>query len=217
LQKFSRPEIGLVWSRLRFYAHALSYPIGVLGAIALIAFLAGAVDISNADWNKTFLNMALMSSMGILIGLLTEEGFFRGWLWASLKRAGYSDAQVLIGTTLAFTVWHISAISLDTGFDVPADEIPIFLVNATLLGAVFGTIRLLSGSVLAASLCHALWNGLDYPLFGFGEKVGALGIQETAIYGPEVGLLGIALNLAFFAWLWRRYAAHSSEIVLKNH
>lgn len=217
LQKFSRAEIGLALGRSRLYLDALAYPATVLGATAAIAFLAGAVDTSQADWNKTLINMVLMSSTGILMGLITEEGFFRGWLWASLKRAGSSDLQVLIWSTLAFTAWHISAISLDTGFDIPADEMPIYLINATLIGGVFGLIRLFSGSVLAASLCHAVWNGLDYPLFGFGEKVGALGIQQTHIFGPEVGFLGIGLNLAFFAWLWRKYAADFTEISSKNH
>lgn len=217
LQKFSRAEIGLVLGRSRLYLDALAYPVTVLGATVLIAFLAGAVDTSQADWNKAILNMALMSSTGIVMGLITEEGFFRGWLWASLKRAGASDLQVLIWSTLAFSAWHISAISLDTGFDIPADEVPVFLVNATLLGAVFGLIRLFSGSVLAASLCHAVWNGINYPLFGFGEKVGALGIQETHLFGPEVGLLGIGLNLAFFAWLGRKYVTDVAEISSKNH
>lgn len=57
--------------------------------------------------------------------MITEEGFFRGCLWASLKRAGKSDRQVLILTSLAFSIWHVSAVSLDTGFDLPASEIPI--------------------------------------------------------------------------------------------
>ncbi|MBT8130206.1 MAG: CPBP family intramembrane metalloprotease, partial [Gammaproteobacteria bacterium] len=148
------------------------------------------------------------------MGLITEEGFFRGWLWAALKRAGQSDMKVLVWSTIAFTAWHISAITLDTGFDVPADEVPIYLVNATLIGGVLGAVRLLSGSIIAPSLCHAVWNGLDYPLYGFGERVGALGIQQTHIYGPEVGILGIGLNLAFFAWLWRRYATRVSDISL---
>jgi hypothetical protein len=215
LQRFSRAEIGLVLGPARFYGIALSYPVIVLGATALIALLSAAVDTSNTDWNKTFANVGLMSSTGVLMVLLTEEGFFRGWLWASLKRAGQSDRQVLIWSTLGFTIWHISAISLDTGFDIPADEIPIYLINATLIGGVFGTIRLISGSVIAASLCHAVWNGLDYPFFGFGERVGALGIQETQIFGPEVGLLGIGLNLAFLAYLWSKYATDVSEISTK--
>ncbi|MGI9261538.1 MAG: CPBP family intramembrane glutamic endopeptidase [Woeseiaceae bacterium] len=211
LQEFSRTEIGLVWGRPRYYGLALAYPVLVLGAIAVIAYGFGAVDTSKAEWSKAFLNMGLMSTIGTLVVLVTEEGFFRGWLWAALKRAGQSDKMVLIWTTLAFTAWHISAITLDTGFDIPADEVPIYLFNATLIGGVFGLIRLVSGSVVAPSLCHAVWNGLDYPLFGFGERVGALGIQQTHLYGPEVGVLGIGLNLAFLAYLWHQYGPQASE------
>ena len=202
LQKFSRQDIGLVWGNLRSSVLALIFPILVLGSMTTIAWMLGAVDTSNADWDKALLNMALMSSTGIIMVLITEEGFFRGWLWAALSRAGQSDLQVLIWTSIAFTLWHVSAISLDTGFDIPASEIPIYLINATLIGAVFGMLRMASGSVVAPSICHAVWNGIDYPLFGFGERVGALGIEQTHIYGPEVGLFGIGLNLIFATALW---------------
>ena len=100
-------------------------------------------------------------------------------------------------------IWHISAVSLDTGFDLPAAQIPIYLLNATVIGLIWGLLRHLSGSVLVCSVSHALWNGLDYPLFGFGDKIGTLGITETAIYGPEVGFLGLSVNLVFAAALWR--------------
>lgn len=205
LQKFTRQEIGLIISGGRHYAWALAYPLLVLGIMAAIAWVFGAVDTTESDWNKAFLNIGLMSSTGILMVLITEEGFFRGWLWASLKRAGRSDTYVLVWTTLAFTLWHISAISLDTGFDIPVAEIPLYLVNATLIGGMFGVLRMVSGSVVVPAVCHAVWNGLDYPLYGFGEKVGALGIQETHIYGPEVGILGIALNAVFALILWQMY------------
>ena len=130
----------------------------------------------------------------------------RGFL---MKRAGQSDVQVLIWTSLAFTAWHISAIALDTGFDIPASEIPIYLVNATLLGAIWGMLRMVSGSVVVPAVSHAVWNGIDYPLYGFGEKVVALGIEATHIFGPEVGVVGIVLNLTFAAVLfymlsWKR-------------
>lgn len=46
------------------------------------------------------------------------------------------------------------------------------------------------------------------PLFGFGEKVGALGIQQTHIFGPEVEILGIGLNLALLGYLWCKYLIH---------
>ena len=217
LQKFSRREIGLAWGNLRAYGLALAYPVLVLGLVAVIALMRGAIDTSNADWNKAFLNMALMSSTGIFVVIITEEGFFRGWLWAALRRAGQTDRQVLIWTTLAFTLWHVSAISLDTGFDVPAAEIPVYLINATLIGAVFGMLRMASGSVVVPSVCHAVWNGIDYPLYGFGEKIGALGIEQTHIYGPEVGLLGLGLNLIFAVSLWFWVTKSRTDAIAEGH
>jgi membrane protease YdiL (CAAX protease family) len=213
LQKFSRREIGLVWGRLRDHGLALAYPVVVLGAVSIIAWALGAVDTSGTDWERALLNVALLSSTGVIMALITEEGFFRGWLWAAFKRAGQTDTQVLAWTSIAFTVWHISAISLDTGFDIPAAEIPVYLINATLIGAIFGMLRMASGSVVVPSVCHAVWNGIDYPLFGFGEKIGALGIEQTHIFGPEVGVLGIGLNVAFAGvlWIWIRKSAANNK------
>jgi hypothetical protein len=56
---------------------------------------------------------------------------------------------------------------------------------------------MVSGSVLVPAVSHAVWNGIDYPLFSFGEKVAALGITESHLYGPEDGLLGIVPGMAF--------------------
>ena len=70
---------------------------------------------------------------------------------------------------------------------------------------------MISGSLVVPSLCHAVCNGLDYPLFGFGERVGVLGIQQSQLYGPEVGVLGIGLNLAFLACLLLKYGTQVSE------
>jgi len=207
LQKFSFAEIGLSIGSGRDYAWVLAHPLFVLGLVAAIAWLFSAVNTADANWKNAVLNIGISSSMGILMVLITEEGFFRGWLWASLKRAGKSDVYVLVWTSLAFTAWHISAISLDTGFDLPASEIPIYLVNATLIGFIWGTLRMVSGSVVVPAVCHAVWNGFAYALYGFGEKVGALGIEKTHIFGPEVGIFGIALNAAFAVILWRLYVS----------
>lgn len=215
LQKFSREQIGLVWGNLRSYAMALAYPFAVLGTITAIAYLSGAIDTSDANWKNVLINMTAGSSIGVLMVLITEEGFFRGWLWAALKRAGRSDWQVLIWTSIGFTIWHISAIALDTGFDIPAREIPVFLINATLIGGVFGFLRLTSGSILVPSVCHSVWNAFDYPLYGFGEKVGALGIENTHIFGPEVGILGIGINsffaFALYLW-WKTHPQHRQSV-----
>jgi membrane protease YdiL (CAAX protease family) len=121
-----------------------------------------------------------------------------------LKRAGSGDNATLIISSVAFMLWHVSAVTLETGFAPPAEQVPVYLVNATLLGLVWGLLRKISGSVVVAAVSHGIWNGLVYVLFGFGDKTGALGIQDSGIYGPELGYLGIVLNLAFAAWLWRR-------------
>jgi membrane protease YdiL (CAAX protease family) len=203
LQRFSRAEIGLSWGNRRGILLALLYPVAVLGAVACAAWIGSSVDTSGADWQKAGLNMVLMSTTGILVVLITEEGFFRGWLWASLKRAGKSEPFILLWSSVAFAAWHVSAVSLDTGFDVPARQIPVYLVNAAMIGAVWGMLRWISGSAFVCAVSHAVWNGLDYPLFGFGTNVGALGIARTEIYGPEVGVLGLGLNLVFAVCLWR--------------
>ena len=139
-------------------------------------------------------------------GILTEEGFFRGWLWAALRRAGDPPGKTLIWTSLVFALWHLSAVALPTGFDIPWRQIPVFMVNATILGAIWGLLRWRSGSVIVASVSHGVWNGLAYVLFGFGTEAGALGIENTALFGPEVGVLGVAVNAAVFGllfWRWK--------------
>jgi membrane protease YdiL (CAAX protease family) len=202
VQRLSRVEAGFVWAKARHFGLALLHPLLVIGVITAIAFAAGAVDVEHTDWQRAALNFALMTISTMLIATITEEGFFRGWLWASLKRTGQSPGRVLLWTSLAFTAWHLSAVLLPTGFNPPLAQVPIFLINATLLGAIWGMLRLMSGSVLVASVAHGLWNGFAYVFFGFGTMMGALGIEDTATYGPEVGWLGLVANLLFAAWLW---------------
>lgn len=204
LERLSRSEVGFTWGRPGDYWQALLYPLIVLGAATLAAAAGGAIDLSETDWRKFWLNLIAGGLSTTLVVMVTEEGFFRGWLWASLERAGRGRGRTLVWTSVAFSLWHLSAVSLDTGFDLPAAQIPVFMANATLLGLIWGMLRLASGSVVVASVCHGAWNGLNYALFAFGTKVGALGVTETWIYGPEVGFVGLALNGGYALWLWSR-------------
>ncbi len=206
IQRLSPVEAGLQIGKLRHYVPAVLYPLVVMSVIAAIAWLAGAIDVSEANWQNVALNVAVGGSIGILMGILTEEGFFRGWLWATLRRAEMREQSILVWTTIAFVVWHLSAVLLETGFNPPMAQVPTYLCNATLLGLIWGKLRLESGSIIVPSVSHAVWNALAYSLFGFGEKAGALGIQQISFYGPEVGWLGIVLNVAFALGLWGWYA-----------
>jgi membrane protease YdiL (CAAX protease family) len=202
-ERLPRAEIGFVWGRLRYYAPALLHPVLVLGLTALTACFTGAINLEKTRWLNAWLNMALVTLSTILVASVTEEGFFRGWLWASLRRAGLSKPWVLLWTSLAFALWHLSVILLDTPFRLPLAQVPVFLLNAAVIGAIWGMLRMASGSVVVTSVAHGVWNGGAYVFFGFGTRAGALGITDTAIYGPEVGALGLVLNVLFGVGLWQ--------------
>lgn len=203
LERLPRQSVGFRWGRWSDYGLAALYPIVVIGLLVLISAALGAIDVSHIDGRRVALNLFRVAAATFLVAILTEEGFFRGWLWASLRKTGQTETRTLLWTSLAFALWHVSAVTLKTGFEPPAAQVPIFLVNAAVIGVVWGLLRAISGSVIVSSLSHGVWNGMAYVLFGFGTRVGALGIKNTAILGPEVGILGLTLNVLFAAILWR--------------
>ena len=152
-----------------------------------------------------------MAVMSLVLGLLTEELFFRGWLFGALQRAGLSELNVMIWTGVAFSLWHIPAVTMDTQDALPLAQIPVLLVNGVVIGAIWAMLRSISGSILVTSVCHALWNASVYVLFGFGTTVGALGVKQTAVYGPESGVLGLALNLLLAGLLWQWWRRRGAD------
>jgi membrane protease YdiL (CAAX protease family) len=206
VERFSRQEIGFVLGRARHYALGLLHPVLVLGIITLAAGMAGATNTQNTDWAKTALDFAFAALLTVAVTLVTEDGFFRGWLWASLKRAGLSENGVALLTGISFGTWHLPFALLATGYAPGSAEVPLLILNASIIGVAWGLLRLHSGSVVVPSIVHGIWNGAVYMLFNNGAEIGALGIQDTSIFGPEAGLLGLALNLAYTIglWLWYR-------------
>jgi membrane protease YdiL (CAAX protease family) len=80
LSHLSRTEVGFKVGRPNDYGMAVLFPVAVMGAIALIAWPAGAVDLTKTNWSKTAANLALVTVSTFLVAIVTEEGFFRGWL-----------------------------------------------------------------------------------------------------------------------------------------
>lgn len=202
LERIPRRNMGFVRGRWRDHGLAVLYPVAVLGAIALVATVTGAVDLSQTDWRKATLNLALGALSTFLVVILTEEGFFRGWLWASFEKAGQNQGRILLLSSVGFSLWHLSWVTLTEDGRLRIAQIPVYLLNAAVIGMIWGMLRWASGSVIVASLSHGVWNGMTYSLFGFGTHAGALGIGNTAIYGPEVGVLGLGLNVVFASVVW---------------
>jgi membrane protease YdiL (CAAX protease family) len=209
LERFSRREMGFVPGRLRHYGLGLLHPVLVLSLMALVAWSAGATNSQNPDWSKVALAFAIAALTTILGTIVTEDGFFRGWLWASLQRAGLNARRVVLVTGIAFGIWHLPYGILGTGYDPFSAELPLYIINASLIGVAWGLLRLISGSVVVAAVTHGIWNATAYVFFNNGAEIGVLGIQDIATYGPEAGGIGLALNLGYTIglWLWYRRAA----------
>jgi len=210
LQHFSASDLGFSWGRSRVaqcYAIAVFYPVAVTAVITGIAAVTGALNPAAAPHHKTgaWLSLLILGGATVPLALITEEGFFRGWLWASLRSSGAGIAGALLLSSVAFALWHWSAVILPSGFNPPLAQVPVFMLNAAVMGAIWAILRQASGSLVVSSVSHGVWNALAYVLFGFGSNIGALGISNTAIYGPEVGVLGLVLNLAVATLLWRWY------------
>ncbi|HEX2680475.1 MAG TPA: CPBP family intramembrane glutamic endopeptidase, partial [Candidatus Dormibacteraeota bacterium] len=203
LLRLSRPAIGFVWGHLRDYGLALLYPALVLSLVGLLAWLSGAVSVAAVDWHQTLFDLIVKQFLPTLIfALITEEGIFRGWLWATLSRAGVTALRLVLLTSVAFAAWHVPDVILPTGFQPSPAQAPVLILNAGVIGASWAIMRLRSGSIVVTSLSHSVWNALVYVLFGVGSTVGALGIHNTTVFGPEIGLVGLGLNLAFATVLW---------------
>ena len=198
----TRKEIGLAWGRVQDYGLAVIYPVLVLLLVGVAAWASGQTSSGAIDWGSTLLNVAGMILVTAIGAIVTEEGIFRGWLWATLKRAGVRQLGVLVWTSVVFAVWHISTALLPTAFHPALIQVPVYILNAAVIGFNWAQMRQRSGSIVVTSISHGVWNGLVYALFGTGTTIGILGVHNTAVFGPEIGLLGLALNVAFAAVLW---------------
>jgi membrane protease YdiL (CAAX protease family) len=72
--------VGFVWGRPRDYLASVLYPVLVIGMVTLVTLAAGVVDTAETDWSRFWLNLVAGGLSTVLVTLITEEGFFRGWL-----------------------------------------------------------------------------------------------------------------------------------------
>ncbi|HEX6348786.1 MAG TPA: CPBP family intramembrane glutamic endopeptidase [Candidatus Dormibacteraeota bacterium] len=202
LQRLTRIEIGLVLGAWQPYVLAVAYPVLVLTLIGVIARATGAANMPAVNWTAALLNLAGMVVVTAVFALVTEEGIFRGWLWAALFRAGFRRNAVLVWTSVAFGLWHLSTALLPTPFHPALVQVPVYIASAIAIGLVWAQLRLVSGSIAVTSVSHGLWNGLVYVLFGYGTTAGVFEIHNTLVFGPEIGLLGLGANVVAAALLW---------------
>ena len=209
--KLGAGEIGYNLGKGIEYIRAIAIPVFLTAIAVALPWLLGELDNVDINWHRSGKNVLLMASTGIIMVAITEEGFFRGVLWRLLERAGCSPVRVLGVSTSAFVIWHLPAVLLATEFAPPLVQVPVFVINATLLGIIWGGLRSVGHSIWPATIYHSIWNALAYDLFGFGERIGALGIEATWLYGPEIGLVGMALNAPVAVYFAARVIRESQQ------
>jgi membrane protease YdiL (CAAX protease family) len=209
VQRLTKREIGIAIGDPKSYLIAFIYALGIIGSIALGAWAAQLIDLKNYSAATVFRRLSLNFLVTFVLALITEEGFFRGALWGSCERAGFSQAKTILWTSLAFGLWHFAVPIIDPDFAQPLSKVPQYVVGSTVFGVAMGLLRLRSGSIIVPSFCHALWNASVYTFFGAGQKVGQLGISDSSIWDPERGYAGLVLAalVAVLLWWWVKPSA----------
>jgi uncharacterized protein len=203
-QRLRKREVGVTLGDRGSYLAGFAYVVVIVGIVAAGAWAAGLLDLKDLSATTVVRRVTLNFLVTFAFTLISEDGFFRGVLWGSCERAGFSPVKIVIWTSVAFGLWHLMVPIIDPDFTQPLSKVPQYVVGSTAFGVAMALLRLRSGSILVPSACHALWNATVYTFFGAGERVGQLGINDPAIWDPERGYAGLVLTIAAVVvlWLW---------------
>ncbi len=136
-----------------------------------------------------------------VLEFVTEELMFRGYLLGKLAVLG--EMKGLAIASALFGLWHLPIAVWGVGLD-PV-RTPLYIVNMMLLGALLGLLFLESRSLIPVAAFHALWNSIEYNLFGFMDQRALLVGNARVFFDPEEGCIGtIALGLTVVILLTRR-------------
>lgn len=105
----------------------------------------------------------------MILEFITEELLFRGYLLTKLTFA-YGEMKGIIISSIIFGMWHLPISIWLIGFDPVRTFIYIF--NMFLLGTIFSFVFQESKSLIPVAIFHALWNTIEYNLFGFANQNG---------------------------------------------
>jgi len=130
--------------------------------------------------------VAVSALFTFIAALITEELAFRGYILTKLRKLG--DRRSLWLSSLLFGAWHYPAAIIL--WDLGIFGSTLYVLNISLLGVLFGYVFLKSKSLVACSISHAVWNALEYSLFGVGNTEGLFAGSSRVLFDPEEGIIG---------------------------
>lgn len=158
-------------------------PVGLaigLGGVSLAAgyaVLAGTLAPASTA-TAVAPGMLMLGVATVLVQVLAEEAFFRGWLQPVLARAWGTAAAVGIAA-VAFAALHVAG----------GARAPVTLVNLALGGVVFGLLAVLGRGIAAPLMMHWGWNGAEQLLLGLDPNPGLGGFG--ALWDLELAGAGL--------------------------
>lgn len=147
-------RVPLVWFVVLGFV--LTFAVGVVGQA-----IGAPDDTSFMDLLSDPNTLWLMGIFAVLIGPVTEEIAFRGFLFRPIAAAQGPLAAILL-TTAIFVVMHGS--QYDWSWQIMA-----ILFAA---GGAFGLVRWLTGSLWPPIAMHMAYNGLQFAAFMFKDQLG---------------------------------------------
>ena len=99
-QRLTKREVGIAVGDPSSYFIALAYAVGIIGCVALGAWATQSIDLKDYSATTVFRRLSLNFLVTFVLALMTEEGFFRGALWGSCARAGFTPAKPSSGPVL---------------------------------------------------------------------------------------------------------------------
>lgn len=147
-------RVPIVW--FVFLGFVLTLSVGVVGQL-----IGAPNDTSFMDLLSDPNTLWLMGIFAVVIGPITEEIAFRGFLFRPIEAAQGAMTAILL-TTSIFVVMHGSQYDWHW-------QIMVILFAA---GATFGLVKWWTGSLWPAIAVHMAYNGLQFAAFMYKDQLG---------------------------------------------
>jgi membrane protease YdiL (CAAX protease family) len=142
--------LGLHWPARRYLVIGLAVLVVLVPAVDLVSLLAGyavtpkfVTDLYRSGRDSGWLPLLVISLA--VAAPLVEESVFRGFLLPGLAASWHGAWGAIVLTSVAWAALH-------------AQYEPFYLIQIVVLGAVFGWLRLKSGSTILTMILHGMLN-----------------------------------------------------------
>jgi uncharacterized protein len=212
-----RLPLGFTRSGRQTWGLALLLPLPILAVSYGLAWVSDAAAFApptESGWLPDLLINLVINFLIITLFVVSEEIGFRGYLLPRLRKLG--DTQAILLSGFLHGVWHLPLILLTPFYLAEGNRwltIPLFLLLLTAAGAIYGALRLATGSLWPVIILHAAFNAF----LGLCTALTAMRSPLAIYLVGESGVLTLAVTAVAALWIMQRYftygdIAHEQEI-----